>query len=155
MDSDLGLGWPRSCIRNWHQFGLITLKGQLVSNPGGHDALLRPEVYAGHRAASLYLAFLVSSLFSWTGSNALALRNHFCHHPWMGAPYMLLSSVLSLFILKYPVRISQETMHEPLTIRRGMQAAALGAVFCFSFVAVIFYREHGGPPALASNLNPC
>jgi hypothetical protein len=363
VDSDQGLGWPHICIRNWQQFGFLALKGQLVSNPGGHDALQHPEVYAGHRAASLYLPFLVSSAFSWTGSNALvfhallaaavvlsvwrllggtaaalfagalavlspgfvveptvldpnaisellaipyaallwwrlrqpqftsgdfclvvlltilfsalnwttalahaqivtallaiksvprrrlslyliggavsglfvlvlsvlsktsggphqsgafarflagytwgrsgyaydtntstlllrfafvnvvalfpvwlflawnwfrevksdftralwsiapilvalaevlALRNYFCHHPWMGAPHMLLAAVLSLLILRSSTSLAERKIPEPITIRREMQAAAaLTAVFAFSFAAVFFYREHG------------
>jgi hypothetical protein len=65
------MGWPHNVIRNWEQFGLLALKGQLVQNPGGHAALDHPDVYAGMRAASLYPAFFIGRLFSWTGFHVL------------------------------------------------------------------------------------
>ncbi len=71
VDSDLGIEWTHNTIRNWEQLGWRELKGQLVTNPGGHDALEHPDVYSGHRAASLYPAFFVGRLFAWTGLHAL------------------------------------------------------------------------------------
>jgi|GEM_PF-2015109 len=71
VDSDLGVGWPHNVIRNWSQFGLGELQGHLVINPGGQEALAQPDVYSGHRAASLYPAFWISRLFAWTGSYML------------------------------------------------------------------------------------
>ena len=71
VDSDLGFGWTHISIRNWQQFGFTALKGQLITNPGGHDVLAHSAIYAGHRAASLYLPFLIAQAFSWTGSNEL------------------------------------------------------------------------------------
>src|SRR5215470_6758243 len=71
VDNDLGIGWPHNVIRNWQQLGLRNLGGGLVMNPGGHDVVSHPEVYQGHRAASLYPAFLVGRFFTWTGSHAM------------------------------------------------------------------------------------
>ena len=71
VDEDLGIGWTHNTIRNWEQFGLGTLKGQLVTNPGGYQALEQPEIYLGHRAASLLPAFFIGKLFAWTGMHFL------------------------------------------------------------------------------------
>ncbi len=71
IDDDLGIGWAHNVIRNWEQFGFFELKGQLVENAGGHGALDHPNIYAGMRAASLYPAFFIGRLFSWTGFHVL------------------------------------------------------------------------------------
>jgi hypothetical protein len=71
VDSDLGIDWTHNALRNWDEVGWTALKGQLVTNPGGHDALEHPVYYTGHRAASLYLPLLVGRLFAWTGLYAL------------------------------------------------------------------------------------
>ena len=65
VDDRLGLDWPANVSRNWEHYGFFTLHGQLVVNPGGHRALEQPEVYAGHRPASLYPLFLSYHLFKW------------------------------------------------------------------------------------------
>lgn len=46
-DGNLAVGWRNNVVRNWEQYGLLTLKGKLVTNPGGYEALTRPEVYPG------------------------------------------------------------------------------------------------------------
>jgi hypothetical protein len=65
-------GWPDNAVRNWEQYGLLTLKGKIVTNPGGFEALTKPDVYKGHRAASLYPVFFVKRLLAWTGAGTLA-----------------------------------------------------------------------------------
>ncbi|MGO8926072.1 MAG: hypothetical protein ACLQU3_04135 [Limisphaerales bacterium] len=75
VDGNLGAsGWPGNVVRNWEQYGLLTLKGKLVTNPGGFEALTKPEVYKGHRAASLYPVFFIKRLFAWTGAGTLAFN---------------------------------------------------------------------------------
>ncbi len=71
VDDNLGIGWPNNVIRNWDQYGLLTLKGRLVINPGGAAALSQPDYYGGHRAASLYPAFVLRRAFAWTGAGML------------------------------------------------------------------------------------
>ena len=71
-DDNLACGWTNNVVRNWEQYGLWRLKGKLVMNPGGYEALTRPEVYKGHRAAFLYPVFLIKRLFAWTGAGTLA-----------------------------------------------------------------------------------
>jgi hypothetical protein len=73
-DGNLASGNMHNVVRNWEQYGLLTLKGKLVTNPGGYEALTRPEVYKGHRAASLYPVFFIKRLFAWTGAGTLAVH---------------------------------------------------------------------------------
>jgi hypothetical protein len=73
-DNNRTHGWPSNIVRNWEQYGLSTLKGKMVKNPGGFEALSNPEVYAGHRPASLLPVFAVKRLFSWTGADMLAFH---------------------------------------------------------------------------------
>lgn len=63
VDDGRGTGWTQDVIRNWEQFGFFNLQGKLVVNPGGFEAATQPEIYAGHRPASLYLASLCHRLF--------------------------------------------------------------------------------------------
>ena len=72
VDRNIAAGTWNTVIRNWEQFGLLTLHGRLVDNPGGFEALDKPEVYPGHRATCVYLAFFVKRLFAWTGAGILA-----------------------------------------------------------------------------------
>lgn len=72
VDNNAGHGWPNNVVRNWQQFGFWALKGKLVKNPGGFGALSDPQVYGGHRPASLYPAFLVKEILPWTGEGTLA-----------------------------------------------------------------------------------
>src|SRR5207249_6259301 len=54
--------WQHNVLRNWNEYGFFQLHGKLVQNPGGHDAVDHPEIYTGHRAASLYVPYLVISI---------------------------------------------------------------------------------------------
>jgi hypothetical protein len=71
---NLATGWSNSAVQNWEQYGFLRLKGKLVINPGGYEALTRPEVYKGHRAASMYPVLLADRLFAWTGAGILAFH---------------------------------------------------------------------------------
>ena len=71
VDRNLGVGWPSNVVRNWEQFGLFGLHGRMVQNVGGYQALDQPDVYAGMSPASLYPAFVLRSLFAWTGAGSL------------------------------------------------------------------------------------
>jgi hypothetical protein len=67
VDGGLCMEWTGNVIRNWEDFGFFRLHGSLVYNPGGYEALSHPQIYAGHRAASLYPAFFFEHLFSPVG----------------------------------------------------------------------------------------
>jgi hypothetical protein len=73
-DGDLASGNMHNAVRNWEQYGLLTLQGKMVVNPGGYEALTNPQVYKGHRAASLYPVFFIKRLFGWTGAGSLAVH---------------------------------------------------------------------------------
>jgi hypothetical protein len=51
--------WPHNVLRNWQDFGLLNLKGQLVHNPGGAGLPEHPQVYSGHLPFIFYGAYLV------------------------------------------------------------------------------------------------
>ena len=70
-------GWTGTVVRNWNQFGIRALKGKAVTNPGGFEALSKPEIYKGHRAASMYPVFAVDELFLWTGDGLLCFNLFF------------------------------------------------------------------------------
>ena len=63
VDDGLGMVWTHNVVRNWEQFGFFKLHGQLVENEGGYQVDTHPEIYAGHRPASLYPFFLTQKLF--------------------------------------------------------------------------------------------
>lgn len=63
VDDGLGLVWTENVVRNWEQYGFFKLHGQLVCNPGGYQVDSQPQIYAGHRPASLYPFFLVQTVF--------------------------------------------------------------------------------------------
>ena len=58
VDDGLGAVWTHNVVRNWEQFGFFNLHGKMVINPGGFEAATNPEIYAGHRPASLYPAYV-------------------------------------------------------------------------------------------------
>ena len=46
-------------MNNWHDYGILPLKGQLVANPGGIQQAEAWQVYPGHRPTLLYLPYLL------------------------------------------------------------------------------------------------
>ncbi len=74
MDDGLGSSWPHNVVRNWQQFGFFNLRGQLITNPGGHDIQTAPEVYRGMSPLCLWPPYLAGQLFAWTGLGSLAFH---------------------------------------------------------------------------------
>ena len=74
VDGNLAAGWSNNVVRNWEQFGLGPLNSKLVQNPGGFEALTKPEFERGHRAASLYPVLFVRRVFSWTGAGTFCFN---------------------------------------------------------------------------------
>ena len=64
-------GWPANAVQNWNQYGLGTLHGKLVTNPGGFAVLTNPEIYTGHSAVSYYPVFATGKLLGWLGDGIL------------------------------------------------------------------------------------
>jgi hypothetical protein len=67
LDGGMGIAWTQNVVRNWEQFGFFNLHGQMVVNSGGFAANTKPEIYPGHRAASLYPVFVCHHLLAATG----------------------------------------------------------------------------------------
>jgi len=63
--------WTHNVLRNWEEYGFFKLHGRLVYNPGGQDVLTQPKIYTGHRAASLYPAYLTGHLTGGAGRSGL------------------------------------------------------------------------------------
>jgi len=63
--------WPGNAVHNWNEYGFRALHGKLVTNPGGFEALTKPVIYLGHRAASYYEVFAVGKLLGWAGDGLL------------------------------------------------------------------------------------
>ncbi len=74
VDDNLGMAWPTNVMRNWQEFGLRPLHGQLVYNPGGFEAATHPQIYKGMSPVFLYPAYWVTQLFHWTGLDTLAFH---------------------------------------------------------------------------------
>ena len=65
-DNGLGIGWPANALRNWQQFGLGALHGQLVYNAGGFEALRQPQIYHGMSPWCLYPVYFCTQFSGWT-----------------------------------------------------------------------------------------
>src|SRR5471030_1823827 len=74
IDDGLGIGWPQNVVRNWQQFGLFSLHGKLVTNPGGFEAAANPDVYKGMSPVCLYPAYFATQIFSWTGLGTMSFH---------------------------------------------------------------------------------
>jgi hypothetical protein len=57
--------WAHCVLNNWEQYGFDNLGGQLVANPGGHEAIETPQIYGGHKPYVAQAAYFIGSL---TGS---------------------------------------------------------------------------------------
>jgi len=51
--------WAHCVLNNWEQYGFSALRGQLVTNPGGHGALDDPQIYGGHRPHVARVAYFI------------------------------------------------------------------------------------------------
>jgi hypothetical protein len=69
----------------------------------------------------------------------LAMRNYFCHHPWMAAPALLLGALLSLS-LTWADNRSEIDVKTTSVRTHGLALAALCLVFCFSFAVILLQR---------------
>jgi len=128
VDSDLGICWTHNTLRNWDQAGFLALKGRLVTNPGGHNALEQPHVYSGHRAASLYPAFVMRRLFAWTGLNALPFHALFTL-VFLGAIWHLLGRTEAAFSIGAVAILSPGYVLYPTTLDPNAIAVLTGIPF--------------------------
>src|SRR6266508_4090490 len=66
--------WTHNVLRNWEDYGVFNLRGQLVCNPGGRDVVEEPKIYSGHRAGCLYPSYLVGHFSGGAGQSGLAFH---------------------------------------------------------------------------------
>jgi len=71
LDDGLELSWPSTALRNWQQFGVFTLHGSLIDNPGGFDVASHPHVYYGMSPWYLFPVYFCLLAFSWLGLGSL------------------------------------------------------------------------------------
>jgi hypothetical protein len=71
IDDGLQVGWPAIVVRNWQEFGIFTLHGSLVQNPGGFAAATHPDIYSGMSPLYLYPIYFCIQAFAFTGLGSL------------------------------------------------------------------------------------
>jgi hypothetical protein len=74
VDDGFEIGHWHNTLRNWKEFGIFELHGQLVTNPGGFEATTQPEIHKGMSPISLYPAYAVTKLLGWTGLGTLSFH---------------------------------------------------------------------------------
>jgi hypothetical protein len=74
IDDGMGISWPQNVMRNWEQFGFFNLHGRLVANPGGFEAVAKPEIYKGMSPVYLYPVYFATEIFSWTGLGTMSFH---------------------------------------------------------------------------------
>jgi hypothetical protein len=83
---------------------------------------------------------LVLGPFVVSIAETLAMRNYFCHHPWMASPALVLGALLSCS-LAWATR-AEKTVQPSETLKRYSPWVAAAAVFCFSLAIVLLQRAH-------------
>jgi hypothetical protein len=74
----------------------------------------------------------------------VVMRNYFCHHPWMAAPFLLVGDILSLLVMLTPTGKPAVADSASVPPRwRTVWSAGLVAAFCFGFAILLTYREQG------------
>ncbi len=74
IDDNLEIAWPTNVLRNWQEYGLMNLHGQLVYSVGGYQALDHPQIYKGMSPVFLYPVFFATKIFSWAGLDSLVFH---------------------------------------------------------------------------------
>lgn len=126
--------WTNNVLRNWEQFGFLNLQARLVQNPGGVGVFENPQVYLGHRAASLYPGFVVGHLFGGAGEYFL--------------PFYLLLSLLVIVsirgLLEYPYPgflFAALVVFSPGYLRTATALDPLGVVVMLGFPVTFWLSQ--------------
>jgi hypothetical protein len=136
--------WTTNAVRNWDQYGLWKLHGKMVVNPGGYEALTRPEAYKGHRATSLYPVFAIERLFAWTGLGILSFHLAFTLAVFLATGFLLgrtrLAWIAAAVTALCPGYTLYPAQHDP-------NAIALYAVLPFAALALPILTKDTFSPA--------
>jgi hypothetical protein len=155
MDDGFGISWIYNALRNWKQFGLFTLKGMLVINPGGVEATTNPAIYKGPSPVYLYLVYLVMKLFAWTGFNALLFHILLAFSVFLAIYSLLgrnaLAYIIATTIILCPGYIIYQKFLDPNSIPILLSLPYVAFVFfllkrkrlSFSFISALFALTFG------------
>jgi hypothetical protein len=137
-DEGVGSCWTFNVIRNWQQDGFGQLHGRLVVNPGGYQAMDQPKVYAGHRAASLYPAFVCAQLLS-RAANPLILYYLLTAAVVLWAAWVLLGRGSLAFLLATVMVLCPGFIRWQTTLDPNLVCALVGFPYC-AFVITVLRR---------------
>jgi len=129
MDDGLGSGWAYNVVRNWEEFGFSNLHGQLVANAGGYEAETHPEVYGGHRPASLYAAYLCHHLIGADGPGFLVYYALLAALV-AGSAWVLLGRTERAFWLAVVMVLTPGYVSWQTTLDPNLAAVSFGFPFC-------------------------
>jgi len=136
VDNGLGVCWTHNVVRNWEQFGFFNLHGKLVSNPGGFEAVTNPDVYAGHRAVSLYPVFF---LYHVLGAGKWGIFVYYALLAIMvaGSIWQLLGKTERAFWLADIVVLTPGYIRWQTTIDPNLVAVLFGFPFSAAVIALL------------------
>lgn len=139
VDHGLGLDWPHVAVRNWEQYGIFTLHGKMVTNPGGFQAETAPLIYAGHRSTSLIPVFLCHRLFSAVGLNSLGFVAYYGAAAAMVlvSIWWLLGRTGSAFCVAVVAVLVPGFIRWQTSLDPNLAAALFGFPFCAAVVTLL------------------
>jgi hypothetical protein len=135
VDDGLGTVWTHNVVRNWEQFGFLNLHGKLVFNPGGFQADTQPQIYAGHRPASLYAFWGIQTLFS--GAKASYIYYALVAAVVLGSIWQLLGRNDQAFWLGAIAVISPGYLLWQPSIDPNLTAVIAGYPFCAAVIHLL------------------
>ena len=134
VDEGLASGWTFNVIRNWQEDGFGQLHGRLAANPGGYDVVSHPEIYGGHRAASLYPAFVCAELLPWHG-NPLSLYFVVCASAVLVSAWALLGQGPLAFLAAALIVVCPGYLRWQTTLDPNLVCVLAGFPFCALVIA--------------------
>jgi hypothetical protein len=135
--------WPANAVHNWNQYGFGVLHGKMVTNPGGFEALTKPDIYKGHRAASFYAVFAVGKLLGWLGDGVMMFHLVFTLALFASIWFLLGRSGLALVGAAAAVLCPGYSVYPTIV---DPNAVALYTMVPFAAVTVHFLSAKDLPP---------
>lgn len=146
IDDNRGLSWPANVIRNWQEFGLFNLRGQLVDNPGGYQAATCPHIYHGMSPVCLYPVYWVTQMFSWTGLDTLAFHTMLLLAVLWGSWNLLGRDDFALLVAAVAVLCPGYMQYSKIL---DPDAISVLAVIPYTAIALVILKKPKFTPALA------
>lgn len=140
-DDGLGLVWTHNVVRNWEQFGMLNLHGELVYNPGGYQVETQPQIYAGHHATGLYPFFLMQKFFPWPGATFLYYGLAAAVVFW--SIWQLLGRTKSAFWLGGIAVLTPGYLRWQVTLDPNLASVLAGFPFCVAVIRLLQEKRLG------------